>query len=304
MVDTNPNQLAQVQTQENHQAFDLVPASQFTVEQLTDIYNQTRVDYVVPMPMNTAKLKEYIHNYDIDLKRSAVAVKYGEPIALAMLGVRGGRTWITRLGVIPDKRQGGVGRGLMNTLIANSRALGAKTVVLEVIKNNIPAQRLFQELGFQPARELLVIRRPPAAMNISIGNGLYIDAAGYQEALAILEKRTGIASWVTANESLYNAGNLSALVVNLPKGGRGWLVYQNTVFQLSRVVLETEGDDTLKLAISLLQNLHWRHPVQDTIVENIPADDKYWPAFQKLGYIVSFTRIEMHLNLVQNNLDV
>ena len=43
------------------------------------------------MPMNTAKLKEYIFNYDIDLAHSAVAVKDGEPLALAMLGVRGHR---------------------------------------------------------------------------------------------------------------------------------------------------------------------------------------------------------------------
>ena len=132
--------------------------------------------------------------------------------------------------MIPNKRQGGVGRGLMNTLIANSRALGANTVVLEVIKNNIPAQRLFESLGFQPVRELLVIRRPPTPLNISIGNGLYIDAAGYNEALGLLEKRAETASWVTANESLQNAGNLSALVADLPKGGRGWLVYQNIPF--------------------------------------------------------------------------
>jgi len=31
-------------------AIKLVPASQFTIEQLTAIYNQTRVDYLLPMP--------------------------------------------------------------------------------------------------------------------------------------------------------------------------------------------------------------------------------------------------------------
>ena len=300
MLEVKPNRFTNIHTGALRTTFDLIPASRFTVQQLTDIYNQTRVDYVVPMPMNAAKLQEYIHNYDIDLRRSVVALSEGNPLGLAMLGVRGDKTWITRLGVMPNGRQGGVGRGLMNSLIDNSRQLGAKMIVLEVIKNNIPAQRLFERLGFQPVRELQVIRRPPAPLNMSIGNSLYIDPVGYQEAVNLLKYRTDTASWVTATASLYNAGNLSALVADFPKGGRGWLVYQNTVFLLSRLVLETEADDSLEVAISLLQNLHWRHPVQDTIVENLSVDDKHWPAFQKLGYIVSFNRIEMHLHLTDD----
>ncbi len=34
---------------------ELVPASAYTVEALTEAYNQTRVDYIVPMPMNPAR---------------------------------------------------------------------------------------------------------------------------------------------------------------------------------------------------------------------------------------------------------
>jgi hypothetical protein len=45
----------------------LIPASQFTLDELTGIYNQTRVDYMVPMPMNAARLAEYISVYDVDL---------------------------------------------------------------------------------------------------------------------------------------------------------------------------------------------------------------------------------------------
>lgn len=36
----------------NNDEIRLIPTSQFTIEQLTAIYNQTRVDYLVPMPMN------------------------------------------------------------------------------------------------------------------------------------------------------------------------------------------------------------------------------------------------------------
>ena len=36
---------------------ELLSAEQFTFQELTDLYNQTRVDYLVPMPMNTARLQ-------------------------------------------------------------------------------------------------------------------------------------------------------------------------------------------------------------------------------------------------------
>jgi len=125
----------------------LVPADQFTYAQLTDFYNQTRVDYLVPMPMNERKLREYCRVYDLDLAQSSVAMLGNEALGLIMMGVRGDTTWVTRLGVVPNGRKKGVGRKLMEELIHNSRQIGAKRIMLDVIKNNVPAQRLFLSLG-------------------------------------------------------------------------------------------------------------------------------------------------------------
>jgi hypothetical protein len=87
----------------------LIPASHFTIEELTAIYNQTRVDYMVPMPMNAARLAEYVDIYDVDLEHSLVAVREDELLGVAMLGVRQDRAWLTRLGVLPHTRRCGVG---------------------------------------------------------------------------------------------------------------------------------------------------------------------------------------------------
>ena len=38
---------------------EIIPAAQFTIQELTDLYNQTRVDYLVPMPMSADRLAEY-----------------------------------------------------------------------------------------------------------------------------------------------------------------------------------------------------------------------------------------------------
>ena len=73
----------------------LVPASQFSMEELTAIYNRTRVDYMVPMPMNVARLAEYVKVYDINLENSLVAAHDGEMLGVAMLGRSLGRPeWV------------------------------------------------------------------------------------------------------------------------------------------------------------------------------------------------------------------
>jgi ribosomal protein S18 acetylase RimI-like enzyme len=272
--------------------FDLVPASEFTFAELTDIYNQTRVDYIVPMPMNETKFREYVYHYDLSLEASVVATDGDDRLGLAMLGVRPGRTWITRLGVVPNGRKGGVGRRMMQVLVDNSVQLGADKIQLEVIKNNAPAERLFRRFGFDSFRELLVVRRPPKPLDI-ITTGVYIEILTPSETKKLLETRKGLSSWVTDKESLINAGNISALQANLPDGSRGWLVYQNTVFQLTRLVIQTDAGDPAAVAEALLQHLHWRHPVQDTVWENLPGDDPHWETMKKMGYIVSFLRIEM-----------
>jgi len=296
----NVQNLPKIQIRKPSAEVELLPADRFTLPQLTDIYNQTRVDYLVPMPMNERKMREYIHNYDVDLAQSAVAVSDGQPLGLAMLGVRGDITWVTRMGIVPNGRQKGIGRKLLNRLIDNSRCLRAKVITLDVIKNNTPAETLFRKTGFRQTRELLVVRRPPRPVNV-VTAGAHVESLGYREAVEFLQRRDDPYSWLTATESMLNAGNLSALYADLPDGSRGWLVYQNTVFQLGRLVFKADVGDPTRVAIALLENLHWRHPVQDSVVENLPLDYPYWPAMQKMGYIVSFRRIEMVMSLNCNS---
>ncbi len=274
----------------------VVPASQFTFEELTEAYNQTRVDYIVPMPMNAARLREYVHNYNVDMDASAVAVEGSHILGLAMLGVRPGHTWLTRLGILPAKRRCGTGQLLSEYLIAQSRRLRPDYVLLEVIKHNEPAYQLFQKLGFRETRELLVLRRPPGPLSSEV-DPYIVQRLDSTQAIALLQQRQSIPSWLDETPSLENAGNLAALRVELKTGGRGWLVYQNTVFQLGRLILQTEVGDPRQVAIAMIHALHTHHPAQDTKIENFPVTDPHWPALQAMGYVESFRRIEMRLDL-------
>ena len=280
----------------HNKTVDLIPASAFSYEELTDAYNHTRVDYMVPMPMNVARLREYVMIYNVDMECSAVAVDGNEILGLAMLGLRDRRAWITRLGVIRNNRRHGTGWVLVTHLIEQARQKNADYIVLEVIKNNLPAYALFTKKGFRETRELLVLRRPPGPPQTPLPEA-EIKTLGYLDALCLLEKRTSQPSWIDENESLINAGNLAAFYATLVDGSRGWLVYQNTVFQLGRLVIQTEEGNPRRVAATLLHHLHYQHPAQDTKTENLPVDDPHWPAFKANGYLEMFHRIEMMLPL-------
>ncbi|MBN2003220.1 MAG: GNAT family N-acetyltransferase [Anaerolineae bacterium] len=269
-------------------------ATEFTIEELAEIYNQARSDYIVPMPMNAARLQEYIRNYDVALEHSVVAMDGEQVLGLSMLGVRPQHTWITRLGVLPLQRRRGTGELLMGHHIERSRKLNVKYITLDVIKNNTPAHRLFTKLGFQECRELLILRRPPGPPKVEVPQ-YQAHMLEFDEAVALLQQRKSVPSWLDETPSMVNAGNLHALEVELADGARGWVVYQRTIFQLGRLVLQTEAGNPREVARALAHALHTQNPVQDTKTENFPLLDPHLPGLQDMGYIESFRRIELHL---------
>ena len=272
---------------------EIIPADRFSLEDLTDAYNQTRVDYLVPMPMNVAKMREYTNLYDIHLSHSCVAVSEDLMLGLGMLGVRSDRCWITRLGVLPYGRRMGTGGAIMKGLLAQADKLKLRHIWLEVIKGNTPAHTMFRKFGFQETRELIVARRPPKEQITEIPETVQtIKTLGHADALALLELRQNRPNWLNETETMRNMRNLSALVVQLRDGGWGWVTYHASLLQLTRIVVEVVTGDPQKVTAAILGVLHQRHKRQDAIAENLPEDEQ-WLGFQEIGYFDSFRRVEM-----------
>lgn len=282
-------------------AIQLVPASHFTIDELTALYNQTRVDYLVPMPMNAARLAEYINTYDVDMERSLVAKQDGQILGLAMLGVRKDRTWITRLGVLPNTRRHGTGQALMEGLLEQTDKLKIGFSMLEVIKNNTPAHTLFLKLGFHEIGELLVLRRSPT---LTPPDPIVADAQRLElaEALDLVARNRGTQPWTNQSETLNNAHDVSGLRVTLVDGSHGWLVFQRQKFILTRFAYKTEAGDPVKVATAFLSHLHHMYPRLDTQLENIQINDPHLPALRQMGYVESFRRIEMWWGTPPNSL--
>ncbi|HYO88168.1 MAG TPA: GNAT family N-acetyltransferase [Candidatus Limnocylindrales bacterium] len=264
---------------------DLMPASTYSLEALTELYNRARADYLVPMPMTPDSMAAYVSHHDVVLDASLVAQVQSEPAGLALLGLRDDRAWITRMGVIREVRRSGVGRVLLDGLLDMAVNRGAASAQLEVIADNAIGQRLFRACGFEPVRRLLVLSRPPGApMDLTLVPDRLLNNA---EARAVLESGTiGYPpSWVEEAPSLLQARRLAGIVVD-----QAALLYGDDGVMLSPVALCNADGMT---GPALLGALHSQWPMRPALKENVPEGHPQAEWFADAGYEPAFARLEM-----------
>ena len=58
--------------------------------------------------------------------------------------------WIQNIAVRRDAQRAGIGRTLLEALLAHARSEGCRRTLLEVAVDNGPAQRLYDDYGFAP----------------------------------------------------------------------------------------------------------------------------------------------------------
>lgn len=279
-------------------SFTLLPASSFTLDQLTSFYNASRSDYLIPMQMDAARLLAYLTLYSVDLSQSWVALQDGQVLGLGCLGIRGNRAWVTRLGVLPAARGKGVAEAIVRALLENARQKGLRTAILEVITGNEAAHKLFLKLGFCPRRDLLVLRKPAGALRAPQGSATWL---GSQRALDLLRSLAPgeppfPLPWTNEPETLVNGGDALGLRVEIADGS-GWLVFRRQPETLSHFVFNTTQGSPLATAAALLDHLYHQYPQVDTFTENIAVDDPHLGALLRAGFSKAWRRTEMTLDL-------
>jgi CheY-like chemotaxis protein len=213
-------------------------------------------------------------------------------LGLAMLGVRPERTWVTRMGVLPNRRRRGVGEAILLYLLAASERLGIELVTLEVIKGNVPAYQLFLKWGFHETRDLIILRRPPGPpTRVPKGDLRWLDKA---EAIELAQMRQFPLTWINDTPSLSNADHVIGLTVTLPDDSHGWVVFQKHKFYLTRLTIETVRGDPVAVGEALFACMYQRFPDMDTNIENVSTINRHLPAFFNAGFVEAFRRVEMY----------
>src|SRR6478672_8116523 len=140
----------------------LIRASELSEHALVDLFNAGYSDYLLPMRLTDAAFAEHVTANDIDLDCSRV-VRDGQPAALALIAHRDGAGWVGGLETVPEYRRRGLGAEALAAGLAALADRGARVAWLEVIDQNRRALALYEKLGFEVVRDLVVWSLPARA---------------------------------------------------------------------------------------------------------------------------------------------
>ena len=135
---------------------ELQSAGDLSDEELAELFTASYAGYLVPFTVDAQAVRFLTDTYDLDRAASLIAVRDGERVGLANLGVRGRDAWIGGVGVVPGERRRGTGRALMDAVHDEARARGVEQVWLEVIVENTQAIALYERLGYETVRDVEV----------------------------------------------------------------------------------------------------------------------------------------------------
>lgn len=144
------------------EGLELLSASELDDEELAALFTASYEGYLVPFAVDAGAVRFLTEAYDLDRDASLIAVRDGERVGLANLGLRGTDGWIGGVGVVPGERRRGTGRALMEAIHDQARSRGVERVWLEVIVENRGALALYEELGYGHVRDVAVWSLPGA----------------------------------------------------------------------------------------------------------------------------------------------
>jgi ribosomal protein S18 acetylase RimI-like enzyme len=260
---------------------ELRPASSFGLGELAGVFTRAYEGYVVPFKVDETFLRFMVKTFDLDLDASRVALRDGDPVGLANLGVRESRGWIGGVGVVAAARREGIGRMLMDAVHEEARRLGLREVQLEVIEQNEAAYRLYLDLGYQVVREVEI-----GSIEQELEGGDAREVPWEEAHAQIHTLGRAREPWQREDATLAHYEDLRGLVAE-----SGAAVFRNTPDGRA-LLLQLAG--TEGAARELLTVLRSYGPVA---VFNVPADDPTMRAFQSLGGRITMRQREMALTL-------
>jgi GNAT superfamily N-acetyltransferase len=268
----------------------LISASELSEPALLDLFNAGYADYLLPMRLTAAAFAEHVAANDIDLASSRVMFD-DQPAAFALIAQRNGAGWVGGLGTVQHYRRRGLGEEVLTAALAALRDRGAGVAWLEVIDQNQRALRLYEKLGFEVVRDLVVWSLPPCDLDRTAA--LTIEASSAHA--WIRANREDRDPWQRADES----------VAAVAAGGarlRGLVVERHGEIAAAAIVRDGDRVEALQVvapderaATDLL--LAAAGPGRELRLRNVPDDAPASLALDRLGARRIATQHEMRVTL-------
>jgi len=267
------------------------PASMLDLSILRELFNEGFSDYLVRMQLDDVAFRDHMDGTDIDLDCSQVAIE-DRPAAVALIARRGAAGWVGGMGTAPSYRRRGLGeRALVAALEAVHRR-GCGEVWLEVIDNNRAAIALYEKLGFDLVREVVVWSLP--ARRDGVPPSLPVEPEAAQAWIAA--HRESPEPWQRADDSVAKMRARGAAV-------RGLMVRRGGEVAAA-AVFRDDADPVATLQIAAVDDgaagdalLAAAGPDRGLRLSNAPVDEAPARALARLGARQVVRQHEMRLAL-------
>lgn len=165
-----------------------VPVSQLPEGALREAFNAAFSDYLVGPPnLRAQDWPLFLNRHGVAPELSRAIVQDERILAFALVGrmdAGGGRERIATMGATPSARGTGMAPRLLDEVLGEARARGARSVELEVFVRNPRAVALYRSRGFEAVAELHGWQRPAGE---APSPGEPAQAVALDEALDALE---------------------------------------------------------------------------------------------------------------------
>jgi GNAT superfamily N-acetyltransferase len=184
----------------------LLSADALELPAIANLFNAAFSDYVVPLQLDQAALREHLDVNDVDLESSCVVMDES-PVAFALIARRGAAAWVGGMGTAPEHRRRGLGERALVAGLEAATVRSCRAAWLEVIAENKAAIRLYGRLGFEVVRDLIVWSLPASGDRPPVSRPFDPQVAHAW----IIANRESREPWQRADESLARIGAAAAL---------------------------------------------------------------------------------------------
>jgi RimJ/RimL family protein N-acetyltransferase len=154
----------------------IISAASVTLEELAAAFVAAFAGYFYPMPLTAELLSRRVRFEHLDISRSLLAYDADKLVGVALLGLRQDVAWVGGFGITLEYRGRGRARELMTALIEEARRAQARTLMLEVLRQNSAAIRLYERAGMMTARDLIIYERAADAASPSHSRAQLLEA--------------------------------------------------------------------------------------------------------------------------------
>ncbi|PYA76497.1 GNAT family N-acetyltransferase, partial [Serratia marcescens] len=213
----------------NDGRFDYHNALRYSSDELAKILSHCFENYIVRFVLDGPTFAARFGAEDLSLNDSLIVTHRHEPVAVALIARRGRHSRVAAFSVRPEMRGQGLGKALMQRLVADARQRGDRRLSLEVIEGNEAALALYHRAGLRIVRTLTGHQAPAEAPPGTTAGLQAVDPLTVSHRLTA-EGATDL-PWLIAPESLFKLPgkpqaytlNRQAYAVVMPGAEHCWL---------------------------------------------------------------------------------